>query len=164
MRVTYDSEIGIPADVHDDFSVYRNKVISGECKDADAPLFINAGMLAIEHKWRGRRDVFKAIFKIGCDVAKSWGCTHIISTVNEGTATIYHRLGFEILDERFFYEPTNEYLVPVGSNLQNVFDWAFTKVIDSSGLLKVFSGEFEYLMVSKGEQIFAQGEQGNRAF
>lgn len=165
MRVTCDSDVGLPADVHYDFSGYRDKVVNHSKENSlPEPLFINAGMLAIDDKWRGRRDVFKSIFKIGCDVAKSWGCTHIISTVNEGTATIYRRLGFEILDERFFYKAANEYVVPVGSHLQNVFDWAFTDVVDTSGLLSAFSGEFEYLMVSKGEKIFAQGEQGYTAY
>ena len=165
MRVTCDSNIGLPADVHYDFAPYRSKVMIQARRDGlREPLFINAGMLAIDENWRGRRDVFKAIFKIGCDVAKSWGCTHIICTVNEGTTTIYRRLGFEILDERFFFAAANEYVVPVGSNLQNVYDWTQAQIEDDCGLVKAFSGLFEYLMVSAGEKIFAQGDRGDTAY
>ena len=76
IRVNRDSEILLPSDEVFDFGPYRER-INKERQQNNQPscMVFSAGMLAIAKPWRNRRDVFRALFKMGCDVGYSWGAT-----------------------------------------------------------------------------------------
>ena len=83
IRVNLDSEILLPADEAYDFSGYRQSVANtSKNKEQPAPIFVNAGMLAIAEQWRNRRDVFRVLLKLACDVAHSWQGSHVIVTAS----------------------------------------------------------------------------------
>ena len=165
MRVNRDSEILLPADETYDFSCYRNKVYQQAIDDDLAtPLFVSAGMLAIAKAWRNRRDVFRALFKLSCDVAHSWHATHIIVTASIQSASIYRRLGFESMEDKVWYEEAGEHIVPMCSDLDRVYQWAFGSLAERSELLERFSGCFECLLASADAPIFNEGDIGEEAY
>lgn len=165
LRVNRDSSIKLPADKAFDFSHYRSQIIEQAEKDGKPqPLFVSSGMLAIDEKWRNRRDVFRALFKVGCDVAHAWGATHIIATVNQSTVAIYRRLGFDILAENQWHEEAQDHFCAVGCELEKLYQWAFSSLSDQRELVERFSGCFEYRLVSTGTVLFEEGDPGNEAY
>lgn len=165
IRVNRDSSASLPADKWYDFSAYRQKITDQAEQNGDKPpLFVSSGMLAIDEKWRNRRDVFRALFKVGCDVAHAWGATHIIATVNQATVAIYHRLGFEILAKDQWNEEAQDYFCAVGCELEKVYQWAFSSLTEQRELLERFSGSFEYRLISKGTVLFEEGQSGDEAY
>ncbi len=165
LRVNRDSAVQLPADKAFDFSEYRASVCAkAEQQGHSAPLFVSSGMLAIDDKWRNRRDVFRALFKVGCDVAHAWGATHIIATVNQTTVAIYRRLGFDILAQDQWHEEAQDYFCAVGCELEKLYQWAFSSLTDQRELVESFSGCFEYRLVSVGTILFEEGDSGNEAY
>jgi CRP-like cAMP-binding protein/predicted GNAT family N-acyltransferase len=165
IRVNLDSEILLPADEAYDFSGYRQSVANtSKNKEQPAPIFVNAGMLAIAEQWRNRRDVFRVLFKLACDVAHSWQGSHVIVTASIKSFSIYKRLGFVALEEKVWYEPAGEYIVPMASDSARVYKWAFSGLEGQSELLENFTGCFQYLIYSAGSLIFSEGEQGDEAY
>jgi CRP/FNR family cyclic AMP-dependent transcriptional regulator len=165
MRVNLDTDILLPPDETYDFSQYRaNLIDQAKNKGDSAPILVSAGMLAIATEWRNRRDVFRSIFKLGCDIAYSWGATHIITTVSVKSSTIYRRLGFVAMREKIWYEPAGDHIVPMSGDLALVYQWAFGALASNSEFIDSFSGSFEYLLVSAGTTIFNQDEIGEEAY
>jgi CRP-like cAMP-binding protein/predicted GNAT family N-acyltransferase len=165
IRLNCDSKIKLPSDCHYDFSEYRQRIIDQAiAKNQAKPLIIGVGMLAIDKQWRRRRDVFHALFKMGCDIGQSWGVSHIIVTVNASTTGIYRRLGFETLAQPISIPHIGDEVVPMASPFKPVYDWAFGSFADNSELINSFTGNFECLNVSVGEVIFKQGDLGNEAY
>ena len=165
LRANRDSALQLPADKMFDFSQYRHKAkLQSDIDNSPEPVFVSAGMLAIEEKWRNRRDVFRALFKLACDVGYSWGATHLIVTVGIETESIYRRLGFDVLADKFWYETVGDYIVPMACELDTMYSWAFGSLNEKSGLLDAFAGCFQYLLVSAGAVIFNEGEPGNEAY
>lgn len=165
LRINRDNSLKLPADKLFDFSDYRqNAKLQSDIDNSPEPMFVSAGMLAIAEKWRNRRDVFRALFKLACDVGYSWGASHLIVTVNIETESIYKRLGFTVLAEKVWYETVGDYIVPMACELDTMYRWAFGSLHDKSGLLEAFAGCFQYLLVSSGAVIFDEGESGNEAY
>lgn len=165
IRVNLDTDILLPPDEIYDFSEYRARVsLEAENQHRSAPILVSAGMLAIAKQWRNRRDVFRALFKLACDIAYSWGATHIITTVSIKSTTIYRRLGFRAMQEKIWYEAAGDHIVPMSGDLSKVYQWAFGALANNGELIDSFSGSFEYLLVSAGTTIFNQGEQGDEAY
>lgn len=164
IRANIDSEILLPSDELYDFSEYRKK-ITEQRQTQNLPVkFGSAGMLAIAEPYRNRRDVFRAMFKMCCDVAYAWKVTHIISTVNTKTAAMYNRLRFEPLCDPIWIPEIGESIVPLANEFEPIYQWAFGAFGDKSELLESFSGCFQCLLVSAGSEIFAQGSDGHEAY
>jgi CRP/FNR family cyclic AMP-dependent transcriptional regulator len=164
MRANLDSEILLPSDEMYDFGEYRKRVAE-QAKENDGRVLLgSAGMLAIAQPWRNRRDVFRALFKMCCDVGHSWDVTHIISTVNVRTAAMYKRLRFEELDEKVWLPEIGEHIVPMGNIFEPIYEWAFGAFADKHDFLENFTGCFQYLLVSSGSEIFLQDQPGDEAY
>lgn len=164
IRANVDSELKLPSDEMYDFDHYRQQINQKMAKQGRTAKFGSAGMLAIAEPWRNRRDVFRAMFKMCCDIAYSWQVTHIISTVNVKTATMYNRLRFEPLCDPIWIEEIGESIVPLVNDFEPVYQWAFGALSDKSELLKSFSGCFQCLLISAGSEIFAQDSHGQEAY
>jgi len=166
IRINLDTPILLPPDELFNFGAYR------ECVNEDVQLehqqsasIGSAGMLAIAKPWRNRRDVFQALFKVGCNVAKSWGATHIIATVSIKSATIYKKLGFKVLGEQFWVPSIGDSVFPVGCDLTLLYNWAFGVFAgENNELIENFSGSFQYLLISANSMVFREGEEGNEAY
>ena len=165
MRVNLDTDILLPPDEIYDFSQYRaNLCAQAKDQNAAAPILVSAGMLAIARQWRNRRDVFRALFKLSCDIAYSWGASHIITTVSIKSASIYRRLGFSAMEEKVWYQAAGEHIVPMSGDMAKVYQWAFGTLSNNNEFIDSFSGNFEYLLVSAGTTIFNQGDIGEEAY
>ncbi|MCJ8267878.1 MAG: cyclic nucleotide-binding domain-containing protein [Psychrosphaera sp.] len=164
IRINLDSEILLPGDEHFDFGPYRSQVSEQLQSNNQTAVFCCASMLAITEQWRGRRGLFRALFKLGCDVCHAWGVTHVISTVSIDTAALYHRLQFEALSDKIWSKAIGDHIVPMGSPIEPIYDWAFGEFKDKHDLMENFSGCFEYLVVEEGTKIFNQGEVGHEAY
>ena len=165
MRINGDSEILLPSDEVFSFVEYREKINKQRKKQGLSPAIVgSAGMLAIAEPWRNRRDVFRALFKMSCDVGKTWGTTHIVATVNIKSATIYKRLGFDVLADKLWIPSIGEHVLPVCTEFDKVYDWAFGAFAHQHELIKSFSGCFECLLVDVNSKIFSEGEVGQEAY
>lgn len=165
MRISADSEIGSPSDEMFDFSDYRKKINrEAEEKGLPKPLIGSAGMLAIADKYRNRRDVFRSLFKMSCDVGHLWGTTHIIATVNLKTAAIYRKMGYVTLGEPVYIPSIGESILPVASDFAPVYNWAFGAFSDKSELIETFTGCFQCLLLDNGTTICVENEQGTEAY
>lgn len=165
MRISCDSEIGSPSDEMFDFNDYRKRIRAEAkaCGDPE-PVIGSAGMLAIVDQYRNRRDVFRSLFKMSCDVGHMWGATHIIATVNYKTAAIYHKMGYETLGEPIHIPSIGESILPVASNFGPVYQWAFGAFADKSELIDVFSGCFQCLLLDVNSTICRENEIGSEAY
>ncbi|MDQ8208415.1 cyclic nucleotide-binding domain-containing protein [Coraliomargarita sp. SDUM461003] len=165
MRTNFDSEVLLPADESYDFSEYRERANEqAQAQGLDRALLGCSGMLAIAKKWRNRRDLFRALFKLSCDVGHSWGVSHIIVTARSEAQSMYRRMGFEALEDELWYEPAGAHIVPMVSELERIYQWAFGGMVGKSDLLERFSGCFQYLLFSAGDSIFCEGDQGDEAY
>ena len=165
VRLNCDSEVLLPGDESYDFSDYRKRIeAEAKANGGPPPLIGCAGMLAITAEFRNRRDVFRSLFKMSVDVGRAWGVTHIVVTVNVKTATIYHRLGFEALSEQIWIPSIGEYIVPMVSPLDPVYQWAFGAFKENAQLIESFIGCFECHLESINSVIFRQGDEGHEAY
>ncbi len=165
MRISCDSEIGSPSDEMFDFNEYRARIgQQAQEQGLPKPVIGSAGMLAIADKWRNRRDVFRSLFKMACDVGHTWGTTHIIATVNYKTAAIYHKMGYETLGEPIYVPSIGESILPVASQFEPIYQWAFGAFADKSELIDTFSGCFQCLLLDSGANICLENEIGTEAY
>lgn len=165
IRLNKDSDIGLPCDEIYDFSEYRKKQQAiARAEGLPEPVFCSGGMLAIAEEWRNRRDLFQALFRMTLDVGGQWGGTHVLLTVNVKSASIYKRLGFEIISEEIWSTAIGEHIVAMVSPFQPVYDWAFGSFSDKKELLDSFAGCFQVYLADAGTDICVEGEEGHEAF
>ncbi len=168
IRLTKESEIGLPADEYFDFSEFRKSIANGSARsdgndqpDTD-PVFGSAGMLAIRQPWRNRRDVIRAMYRIAAGVCRSSDATHLIAVVNHQTARMYKRLGFTPLSEKFWNADIGDHVVPLAATSDDFCRWAFEDLPDTP--LGIFKNGFERLFVRSGDTIFHEGDSGQHAY
>ena len=165
LRINVDTGTGLPVDEYYDFSLHRKKIADQwESDVGEQPRIGCAGMLAIRKPWRNRRDVIRALFKMGATIGYSSGVTHIIATVNIKSKTMYRRIGFEALEEKVWIEKIGEYIVPMACPFEAYYKWAMEGLLESSKLLDMFSSHFQWLVLSPGEVVFDQGDEANEAY
>jgi len=165
-RISLDTPVLLPADELFNFGAYRERVNEEVQRERQqSAIIVSAGMLAIAKSWRNRRDVFYALFKIAYNVGKLWKATHIIATANVKSATIYKKLGFEVLGEQFWVPSIGESVIPVGCDLTLLDNWAFGVFSgENTELIENFSGSFQYLLMSANSMVFRKGDDGNEAY
>jgi len=164
MRINLENELGLPAAEHFDFSAYRARaeaewVAAGNTRKA---LFASCGMLAVRPPWRNRRDVLRAMFKVAAGVTMHAGATHFAVVVNHETVSMYRRLGFVPLAERFWDPMVQNHIVPLGGTSRGFFEWAFGDL--PSTALDTFRDSFERQFLRAGESVFHEGDSGEHAY
>ncbi len=164
IRLNKSTGFSLPAEELYDFSTYKSELVE---KEENTPIITSAGMLAIRSKWRGRRDVLQAMFKLSIGVARHWGVTHGIAAVNKDTVTMYTKLGYVELDEPIWVESIGNFIVPMASEFAPVFQWAFGHLIGGridDFWFDSFSAHFERVILSANELLFSQGDVANDAY
>ncbi len=170
LRVNKDSEIGLPSDMYFDFSKIRSNVADSLVNKTEhiiiSPVFVSGGMLVIGKKWRNRRTVIYALFKIAFGIMHSLGATHVLATVSESSKSLYGRIGFEEMDKPEWNEAVKDMTIPMLAPFDKVFKWAFgdDKQSINPFWLDNFSGRFERLLLSTGEVLFKQKDPGGNAY
>lgn len=165
MRINLDAGAGLPSDELYDFSEYRERIAEEWMRDHDAPpRFGSAGMLAIHSGWRNRRDVIRALFKMGAGIGRTWGGTHIIATPSAKTATMYTRLGFETLSDKCWIEDIGDHIQAVAGSFEEFYNWTFGNLMESTQFLEVFANRFQRIILGREETLFREGDTGREAY
>lgn len=165
IRLNLDLGQGLPPEELYDYSDFRQKVTEEwRSKYDKEPSIGSAGMLAIKKSWRHRRDVIRALLKVGAGVGCAWEATHLVTSVNAKTASMYKRMNFETLDDQQWVEEIGEYIVPMASSLEAFYKWAFRDYVTNNTITRLFSNRFQRLVIGAGEIIFPQGEKGKEAY
>ena len=160
VRVNQDCEIGLPPESHYDFGQQRTHI--EQHLSPQKPRFASGGMLAITEKWRSRRDVIRALYKMLGSVFYRWGTTHILATVNHETVSMYRRLGFKVVDDKQWVDSIGNHVIPLVADAHSYYKWAFGN-IPTNGHPNI-SDNFELLLLRSGEVIFSKGDSGQYAF
>ena len=166
MRVNKDSEIGLPSEVHFDFSSAR-KQIEQDCKKKQiTPLIVSGGMLAIREGSRNRRNIIHAMFKTTASIMHCFGATHVIASISEETLSLYGRIGFEVAGEANWCESIGDKLIPMVAPFDKVFKWSFGNIYrkDDSIWIDGINNYFERIVLSAGEVLFYQGDPADDAY
>ena len=163
MRIGLDSGLGLASEEYFDLTAYRRESAAQWWEEQGRPT-IDAcpSMLAVRERWKNRRDVIRALIKMAIGVWHSWGVTHVYSTVNHETVSMYDRLGFSALAEKQWIDSIGNYIVPIRAPFDRLFNWAFGYLQDD--LLDAYSGHFERLLLKPGEILFSEGEMGDHAY
>lgn len=170
LRVNKDSEIGLPSEVFVNYSKTRNDLqkIYAETSESNSKqlVFVSGGMLAIKKKWRNRRNVIYALFKIAFGIMHSMEATHVFASVSDESLSLYGRIGFKPLGKRQWNESVGDYLVPICANFDKVFNWAFgdVKELVNPFWAENFCGRFDRLLLSAGDILFYQNDPGGNAY
>jgi len=163
LRVNCDRGGGLPSEEHYDFTRVRGEFEKEKALQArGGPVVASGGMLAVRERWRSRRDVIRALYRIAASVFASWGVTHLIATVNHETVSMYRRLGFTEVGDKVWIESIGNHIIPLAANAQDYYDWAFGELIGPP--LEIFRDSFERLLCRTEESIFSEGETGDRAY
>ncbi len=165
LRLLKETALGLPAFEYFDFSAYREQAraeMSARAGKPMEPVLGTAGMLAVRKPWRARRDVVRAMFKVGAGVSLHVGATHIVLAVNHETVGMYHRLGFEALSEPIWIEAIGNYIVPLAARVETFYAWAFGDLPKTP--LNAFKDTFGRSFLRAGEVLFREGEEGDRAY
>jgi len=135
MRVNKDSKIGLPAEIHFDFSKLREQVIQ-ECKNKQInPMIANAGMLAIKNNWRNRKNVIHAMFKTAISIMYSFQASHHIASISGESYTLYGRLGLEPVGKPQWNKSIADNLIPMFGPFEKFLQWGFGDIYSSRMLL-----------------------------
>ena len=174
MRINKDSEIGLPAEKHFDFSLARQElelerdhfpsetVRIGEKKTT----LVSGSMLAIRQEWRNRRNVIFALFKTVAGVMHSMGATHVIGAISAETSSLYGRMGFSMLGKPRWIESVGDELTPMLAPFDKVLQWAYGDMSEGNipFWLINYSFRFERLLLSAGEVLFYEDDNGKDAY
>ncbi len=166
MRVNKDSEIGLPSEVHFDFSAARAKIALDCEKKQISPVIVSGGMLAIREDSRNRRNIIHAMFKTAASVMHYFGATHVMAAISEETLSLYGRIGFEVIGETNWCESIGDRLIPMIAPFDKVFKWSFGDVYKKGDSIWLDSSNayFERLVLSTGEVLFFQGDSAENAY
>jgi len=174
MRINKDSEIGLPAEKHFDFSAARNELeqrrnhFSSDIapKGTKKPTLVSGSMLAIRQEWRNRRNVIFALFKTVAGVMHSMGATHVIGAISAETSSLYGRMGFSMLGEPRWIESVGDELTPMLAPFDKVLTWAYGDISEDNipFWLINYSFRFERLLLSAGEVLFYEDDRGKDAY
>lgn len=160
MRINQDGVFGLPSEEYFDFTSFRESIRQESCKS----VLTGGGMLAIRKKWRNRRDVIFAIFKMVTGVMMKLGTTHMLVTVNHETVSLYGRLGFKPLYDKIWIEDVGNFIVPMAAPYESIHRWVFGGIHVENFWLSVFSDAFERVLMGPNEKIFSEGDDPNHAY
>ncbi len=167
MRINRDSELGLPAERYYDFAAIRTG-LARELAEAGKgePLLACGSMLAVRQAYRNRRNVILALFKEAVGVMRSWGITHVIGAVRADTLSMYKRIGFTAIDEKFYVESIGDHLIPILAPFDKVFEWSLHGIRSqvSNFWVDVLSPDFQRLLLSPGEVLFRQDDVAEHAY
>ena len=168
IRITKDSEHGLPPETYYNFSKQR-KSLQDSCIAglSPKPLVVSPSMLAVKKKWRGRRDVMPALFKLGIGMARSWCATHCFASVNHTYEFLYKRVGFNAIDHPTMNPSIGNSIVPMVATFNDVYEWAFGELFGIAFdryWIDRFCGNFERVLLGAGEVLFEEGDVANNFY
>ena len=165
IRLNMDTGAGLPPDELFDFSAEKTRIdIEWLLETGDKANFGSAGMLAIRKKWRRRRDVIRALFKLAATVGKSWHATHILVTANHENSMMYERVGFASLAEKIWVQEIGNYVIPMLGSFADFYARTAGPSLESFDLFRDFSNHFQRAVYRAGERIFSEFDEANECY
>ena len=151
VRLTQDSEVGIPADAYYDFRQHT----------PDDAQIVHVGMLCIEKAYRSPR-LMTGILQVAGYVACSEKATHIAAPINPAISRLLQRIGFRVVGEPVT-EPTinvpmTPLLLTIAEAHRSFLDFAIHNQFPG------FLEDYERFFYEKGEYVIRAGEQGQHAY
>ncbi|MFO8003927.1 N-acyl amino acid synthase FeeM domain-containing protein [Thioalkalivibrio sp.] len=168
VRLIKDSEAGMPVDELLDFGPVRaqllaeNAVADGQAAGSAPVQFGSAGMFAIRSRWRRRRDVIRAMFRMAAAALHRRGVTHVLAAVNHETAGMYRRFGFIQRSEKVWNEEIGDHIIALTGTTEDLVAWARGKLPET--VLSLFEYSCDRMVLRAGESVFLEGEVGEHAF
>lgn len=151
MRLTLDSEIGLPADKHYNFR---------DILPNDAHL-LHTGMFCVSQEFRNPR-LTSDLLSMCCYYGISKGATHVVAPINPQIANLLKRIGFEVVGEEFIDPTLNTPMLPLVLDAENLKDYFINFV--NKNKLQDFIGDYERSFYKKDEFIITAGEKGKYAY
>jgi len=151
MRLTLDSDAGIPADEYYNF----RRLLPEDAR------ILNCGMYCVTKPFRGAKiaiglNLMASYFGISHDV------THVVAPINPPIAKLVGRIGFKQVDE-IQYDPAHGVaFLPMVLDTRELTDYFLT--FAENNRLYNFIGSYECLFFTEGEYIVRAGETGDAAF
>lgn len=166
MRVNKDSDIGLPAEIHFDYSLSRKNIALEYQQKNKKPVIVSGGMLAIKAGSRNRRNIIHAMFKTSASIMHGFSATHVMASISEETLSLYGRIGFEVLGEASWCDSIGDSLIPVLAPFEKVFKWSFGDVYTHNNSIwrDAIKHDYERLILSTGEVLFYQDDNANNAY
>lgn len=151
LRLSLDSEIGLPADEHFDFRKYLPQEAS----------ILHIGMLCISKEHRNPRTTSNLML-MASYYGMSKKTTHVVAPINPQIANLLKRIGFVALADEFFDPILKTPILPLILDVTKLNDF-FTNFI-MKNQLQDFIGDYERSFYKKGEYIISAGDKGDYAY
>lgn len=165
VRVNLDTGAGLLPELLYDFAAERDRINrEWQVEHGVAPRLGSAGMLAVRSRWRRRRDVVRALFKLAATVGRTWGGTHILVAVNHENEAMYRRLGFSAVGPKTWVDDIGNHIVPMVSTFSEMYSRTVGPRLDGIALLKCFSNQFQRVVYRAGEVIFSEFDEADECY
>ena len=151
LRMTLDSDVGLPADEYYDFRVHLPK---------DAYI-MHVGMFCVTKEYRNPR-VTMDLMLMATYFGKSHGVTHVVAPINPQIAKLLQRVGFVAIGEEFTKPFIEIPMLPLVLEADKLNDF-FLKFVRKNKL-QDFLGDYERSFYNKGENIITAGDHGTHAY
>lgn len=151
LRITLDSDMGIPADEYYDFRRFLPE---------DATI-MNCSMYCVTLPFRGAR-IAISLLLMASYYGLAHNVTHVVAPINPPIAKLVSRVGFEIIDELQYDEHMGVNFIPVILDVQKLND-LFYKFAENNRLYN-FMESYECIFYNNGEYVVRAGEMGDSAF
>ena len=151
MRVTVDSDIGIPADHYFDFRQYL--------PEGSRPM--HCGMFCVEKAHRHHK-VSLGLLYMASYFAISNNVTHIVAPINPMIGAMLMRIGFQKVADQFVDQSTGVPMVPLIADMANMND-AFTHFVQANQI-QDFIHQYERVFFKDGEYVIKAGDTDNCAY
>lgn len=151
LRVTLDSDMGIPADEYYDFRRFL----------PDDAIVMNCGMYCVTQPFRGARIALSLIL-MAAYFAVTRNVTHVVAPINPPIAKLVSRVGFRIIDDEQFDEHMGVNFIPVMLDVKELNDFFFR--FAENNRLYNFMESYECIFYNNGEYVVREGEAGDSAF
>jgi len=153
MRLTLDSDMGVPAD---EFYDFRPLIPKG-----DDVKVMSCGMYCVEEQYRGMSMAFSMIL-MASYFGISHNVTHVIAPINPPIGKLVSRVGFKIIGDEVVEPSTGITFLPTLLTVSELSDF-FLKFVQQNQLQNFLSA-YECIFYKAGEYIVHKGEQGDCAF
>jgi len=164
LRLNKDSSVGLPSEHLYDFAPFRERLAE---ESGESITIVSCGMLCVHKKWRRRRDVIYALFKMAIGIGSYWNTTHSVATVSQDTVSLYGRMGYSPLSDPIWIDEIGNHIVPMVATYKEIHQWTFSNLLDSKldkFWLDSFGENFERILLSPGEKLFSEGDDANAAY
>ncbi|MGD1844297.1 MAG: cyclic nucleotide-binding domain-containing protein [Salibacteraceae bacterium] len=151
LRLTLDSEVGVPADEYFDF---RQRIPANN-------FVMSAGMFCVTEEFRGIR-LALGLLLMATYFAASKGVTHVFAPINPEIKRLITNMGFRVIGEEFVETHTGVPVLPLLHDWSGLNDYFMDYVKNND--LQDFLRDYENWYYNAGEAIIRAGTIGREAF